>query len=91
MSLYSTAPPSPEEVTVILLTPVVLKVTWSRPSSIRGELVFFTVYATPLVSQSPTESREKRQAVNNSLGTITKVNMYSFTSYSLCLSSLKDS
>jgi hypothetical protein len=68
-----TAPPPPRRVTAELVTPVVVKVTWSRPVAVRGVLVFYTVYASPFVSQVSPPARSKRQIDNNPLRTITKV------------------
>ena len=71
----ATAPTPPRRVSAELITPVVIKVTWSRPSVTRGAtLVFYTVYAIPFVSQvSPSLTRGKRQVENQRLDTVAKV------------------
>lgn len=70
--ILSAAPLPPQDVSAVLVTPVILRVSWSRPARIRGDVVYYTVYAIPFASQVSPSARKKRQA-DHSLGTIAKV------------------
>ena len=67
------APAPPEDVRVVLVTPVILHVTWE--TLIRSEeVLFYTVYAFPFVTTvSGSPSRSRRQADENSLEILAQV------------------
>ena len=54
-----TAPSQPREISVRLITPTIVQVSWRVPAVSNGVITHYTVYAIPLGS---TASRGKRQA-----------------------------
>ena len=70
--LSTTAPPGPRSVQVELISPVVLRVSWSPPRVIDGQIQYYTIYATPLITGI---SGRNRRQVESPLATLTKVDV----------------
>ena len=56
----SIAPSAPRDVTVRVIRPLLVEVSWKVPVVTNGNIIRYIVYAIPLVSTEPT--RGKRQA-----------------------------
>ena len=70
MPLYL-APTPPGSVNVRLVAPNIILVNWTIPSMTNGEIAYYTVYATPIISRTSLTPRTKRQAT--SLQIVSKV------------------
>ena len=70
-----TGPSAPRDVTVRLITPLLVEIRWRRPAVSNGQIIRYTVYAIPITVSGPAIS--KRQAAPNLPSrTITQVCLY---------------
>lgn len=61
------APSSPRDVSVRVIRPLLVEVSWKVPAVTNGIIVHYIVYAIPLVFTEPAPARKRRQAEPSTL------------------------
>ena len=75
----STAPSAPRNVTVRIVTPVIVEVKWKAPAAPLGVIVLYTVYVTPLNTGIDQPTRKKRQTSSEGVQIIKQVSHHIIT------------